>query len=251
MAGLCRGAQYFPDKGYVSVLPSPRKISDVVLDEGVDTTTESKSVTFYCTVYTSTKIRNKYSQKRNCAAKVPKIHVSQFTNLYVSDLCIPTTTETKSVIFSCTVYTAPKIRNKNSQKRNCAAKVPKIHVSVIEFPRSICLFCCRKVTFSCTVDCKEPKISETNNPRKGIARGHSPSFHIHVCLWTIYIFSQSIGLFCCRKYVNLSLTDHTWKWKLGLRPGPEKACINGIFVAVYSQKRSFRRSKKTDVDIIK
>ncbi len=40
-AGVSRGAKYFPDKGYVSSLPSPRKISDVVLDEGIDTTTES------------------------------------------------------------------------------------------------------------------------------------------------------------------------------------------------------------------
>jgi hypothetical protein len=39
---LIRGARYSPDTGYVSSLPSPRKISDVVLDEGVDTTTESE-----------------------------------------------------------------------------------------------------------------------------------------------------------------------------------------------------------------
>jgi hypothetical protein len=35
-------------------------------------------------------------------------------------------------------------------------------------------------------------------------RGHSPNFHIHVCVWAIYIFPQSICIFCCRKYVDWS-----------------------------------------------
>jgi hypothetical protein len=32
-------------------------------------------------------------------------------------------------------------------------------------------------------------------------RGLCPNFHIHV-FWAIYIFPQSVCLFCCRKYVE-------------------------------------------------
>ncbi len=45
---------------------------------------------------------------------------------------------------------------------------------------------------------------ETNIPRKG--RNCAASFHIHVSL-TIYIFPESVCLFCCRKYVNRSWED--------------------------------------------
>jgi hypothetical protein len=45
----------------------------------------------------------------------------------------------------------PKIRNKNIQKWNCTAsvRIPIHHVSVSDlyciFPRSVCLWCCRKI----------------------------------------------------------------------------------------------------------
>jgi hypothetical protein len=42
----------------------------------------------------------------------------------------------------------PKIRNKYSQRRNCSTTVPIstfiCHWAIYIFPRSICLFCCRK-----------------------------------------------------------------------------------------------------------
>ncbi len=91
-----------------------------------------------------------------------------------------------------------------SQKRNCAATVPKIHVSVSEFARSICLFCCRKVTFSCTV--YTAKIIRNKYSQKRNSRGHSPNFQIHVCLWAIYLFPRSICIFFYRKYVD-------WFWE--------------------------------------
>jgi|LakMenE18May11ns_1017448.scaffolds.fasta_scaffold9586978_1 hypothetical protein len=68
--------------------------------------------------------------------------------------------------------TIPKIQNKYSQKGNCAVKVP---IPTLMF------------------------------------------------LWAIYLFPQSVCLFCCRKIggpilgIYRSLTD-TWMWKLGLRP---------------------------------
>ncbi len=68
--------------------------------------------------------------------------------------------------------TIQKIRNKYSQKRNCTTPVP---------------------------------------------------IHAFVFLWVIYIFPQSVCLFCCKKIggpimgVYWSLED-TWIWKLGLRP---------------------------------
>ncbi len=72
---------------------------------------------------------------------------------------------------------------------------------------------------------------------KKVLRGLSPNFHI-LCQWAIYIFPQSVYLFCCRKicgpilWIYKSLTDK-WMWI-----GTEAAqflCweyINGIFVAV-------------------
>jgi hypothetical protein len=47
----------------------------------------------------------------------------------------------RSVLVHCK-NTIPKIRNKYSQKMNCVATVP---ISTFTFPRSICLFCCRKI----------------------------------------------------------------------------------------------------------
>ncbi len=35
---------------------------------------------------------------------------------------------------------------------------------------------------------------ETNIPRKEMARGHSPNFQIHMCLWAIYICIPTIDL---------------------------------------------------------
>ncbi len=63
---------------------------------------------------------------------------------------------------------------------------------------------------------------EINIPRKGIAR---PQSHVETavstftCLWAIYIYSQSVCLFCCGPILGIykSLTE-TWMWKLGLRP---------------------------------
>ncbi len=52
-------------------------------------------------------------------------------------------------------------------------------------------------------------------------RGQSPYFHIHV-FWAIYIFTRSICLFCCRKYV-----DRSWEYKNR---------SHGIFIAVWGQK---------------
>jgi hypothetical protein len=81
--------------------------------------------------YSICKLQRKFEanipRKRNCAR--PN---SQFTNSYVSDLYIPTTTESKSVTVSSPVYTAPKIRNKYSQERNCARPQS-------QFPHSTCV----------------------------------------------------------------------------------------------------------------
>jgi hypothetical protein len=72
--------------------------------------------------------------------------------------------------------------------------------------------------------CKDaiPKIRKKIFPEKEL-RGLSPNFYIHVSVSNLYIFPQSVCLFCCRKIcgpileIYNSLTD-TWMWKLGLRP---------------------------------
>jgi hypothetical protein len=95
----------------------------------------------------------------------------------------------ESHFFLYTAYTAPKIRNKNSQKRNCAATVPKIHVSVSEFPWSIFLFCCRKVTSSYTIHGKEP-IPENRNKysqKRNCARPQSQFPNSYVSVSDLYI----------------------------------------------------------------
>ncbi len=68
---------------------------------------------------------------------------------------------------------------------------------------------------------------------------------------------------CCNYCQNSACLIHNYRnegplWVEGgnaeigtERPGPEKEYINGIFVAVYSQKWAFRRCKKTDVDLVK
>jgi hypothetical protein len=57
------------------------------------------------------------------------------------------------------------------------------------------------------IHCKDtiPKIWNKIFPERELC-GHSPNFTF-VCLWAIYIFPQSICLFCCRKYV-----DRSWKY---------------------------------------
>jgi hypothetical protein len=47
------------------------------------------------------------------------------------------------------IDTKPKIRNKCSQKRNCATTVQFLYSGFCEpiyiFPQSVCLFCCKKI----------------------------------------------------------------------------------------------------------
>jgi hypothetical protein len=88
------------------------------------------------------KIRNKYSQKRNCAATAP---ISTFMCLWV--IYVPTI----DCLFCYRKYVVrSKIRNKYFLKRNCAATVPISSFMClwsdlyIPTTRSICLFCCRK-----------------------------------------------------------------------------------------------------------
>jgi hypothetical protein len=66
-----------------------------------------------------------------------------------------------------------------------------------------------------------PKIWNKYSQKRNCA-GHSPNFHIHVSVSDIYIFPQSICLFCCRKsvdqsweYVNRSQTHECGNWDWG------------------------------------
>ncbi len=94
--------------------------------------------------------------------------------------------------------------------------------------------------------CKEP-ISKIRNkfPRKGIARPPSQFPHSCVCERFICIFPQSICLFCCRKYLDLSCEDILYiahrnmnvEIETETAQFPEKEYITRIFVAVQQNRQ--------------
>ncbi len=110
----------------------------------------------------------------------------------------------------------------------------------------------------------EPALQKTNTEnwkKYSQKRNCAATFPIStfMCLWAIYIFSRSICLFCCRKYV-----DRSWEYKIahrhmnvksGIKAAqfPEKEYINGIFVAgwylCYSRKLAQNSEKSSETRI--
>ncbi len=73
-----------------------------------------------------------------------------------------------------------------------------------------------------SLECPRPRTNTKNSKQ------------IFMCLWAIYVFPQSICLFCCRKFMwtdPWEFINHSQTHECG---NSQKSYINGIFVAVYS-----------------
>ncbi len=91
-----------------------------------------------------------------------------------------------------------------------------------------------------TLHCKVPMPKIGNNCSQKRNCAATVPISTFMCLWAIYIFPQSICLFCRRKYVDRSwkyITNKHMNVEIGTEAPqfPEKEYKHGIFVAVCSQ----------------
>ncbi len=122
-------------------------------------------------------------------------------------------------VSSCSIHckdTVPKILSKYSQKSNCAPSVPISTFmclwAIYIFPRSVCLFCCRKICGSILGIYKNCSLTNECAWKLGLTEAAQFLFWEHVNGIFVAVYWR-VALIPCPQiymYINTDTTRHQW-----------------------------------------